>query len=147
VKTQKSKVKNQKFAIVVSTYHAEYTTGMVAAAERELAGHTIDIFHVPGAFEIPLIVQRVARTQDYAAVLAFGLVWQGQTLHAQEILRACTDALMRIALENNVPVLHEVLSVRTAAEAKARCLNPRMNRGTEAARAALALLASGHDPS
>lgn len=118
---------------------------MVAAAERELVGHTINVFHVPGAFEIPLAVQRAARTKKYDAVLAFGLIWQGQTQHAQEILRACTDALMRIGLENDLPVLHEVLSVRTAAEAKARCLGTRMNRGTEAARAALALLESSAD--
>jgi 6,7-dimethyl-8-ribityllumazine synthase len=73
-------------------------------------------------------------------VIALGLIWQGRTRHAEEILHAVTDALMRISLETDVPVLHEVLAVRTEAEARARCLGKKLNRGREAAEAALSLL-------
>jgi 6,7-dimethyl-8-ribityllumazine synthase len=131
--------KAARFAAVVSTYHSEYTEAMGSAAEKALRAHGLDIVRVPGAFEIPLAVQRLARTGRYAAILAFGVVWQGKTRHADEILRACTDALMRIGLENDVPVLHEVLSVATEREVRART-SGRLNRGVEAARAALALL-------
>lgn len=127
------------FGIVVSTYHRPYTFGMLNAAEKVLEGHLLHVVEVPGAFEIPLQVQRLAATEEFHAVLAFGVLWQGKTFHAQEILRACTDALMRIALESNVPVLHEVLSVRTEREARARCLGRKINRGVEAARAALSV--------
>jgi 6,7-dimethyl-8-ribityllumazine synthase len=132
-----------RFALVVSVFNREYTDALLASAQAALKGHDLKIVRVPGAYEIPLQVQRLARTKRYAAVIALGVVWQGQTLHAKEILRAVTDALMRISLETNVPVLHEVLAVTTEAEARARCMGGKrkLNRGREAAEAALALVA------
>jgi 6,7-dimethyl-8-ribityllumazine synthase len=130
-----------RFALVVSVFNREYTDALLASAQAALKGHDLKIVRVPGAYEIPLQVQRLARTKRYAAVIALGVVWQGQTLHAKEILRAVTDALMRISLETNVPVLHEVLAVTTEAEARARCMGTKLNRGRDAAEAALALVA------
>ncbi|MEI9998058.1 MAG: 6,7-dimethyl-8-ribityllumazine synthase [Verrucomicrobiota bacterium] len=128
-----------RFALVVSLFNREYTDALLASAQKALHGHDLTVVRVPGAFEIPLQVQRLARTKRYAAVLAFGVVWQGKTLHAGEILRACGDALMRIALETDVPVIHQVLAVANEAEAKARCMGVKLNRGIEGAQAALAL--------
>jgi 6,7-dimethyl-8-ribityllumazine synthase len=132
-----------RFALVVSVFNREYTDALLASAQAALKEHDLKIVRVPGAYEIPLQVQRLARTKRYAAVIALGVIWQGQTLHAKEILRAVTDALMRISLETNVPVLHEVLAVTTEAEARARCMGGKrkLNRGREAAEAALALVA------
>ncbi|VVM06748.1 6,7-dimethyl-8-ribityllumazine synthase [Methylacidimicrobium cyclopophantes] len=127
-----------RFAIVASSYHKEYCDALVSAAEAELQGHDLTLCRVPGSFEIPLQVKRLARTGQYNAVLAFGVVWQGETAHAQEILRAVTDALMRISLEEDVPVIHEVLSVKTEAEAWERTSGT-LSRGKEGARAALAV--------
>lgn len=132
-----------RFALVVSEYNREYTDALLAAAQAALHGYEQKVVRVPGAFEIPLQVQRLARSEKYAAVIALGLVWQGKTSHAQEITRAVTDALMRISLETDVPILHEVLSIKTEAEAKARCMGKKLNRGREAAEAALALT-TGH---
>jgi len=131
--------KNLRFALVVSTYNRAYTDGLLAGAQAALAGHELTVVRVPGSFEIPLQVQRLARSQRYQGILALGVVWQGKTAHADEIVRAVTDALMRISLENDVPVLHEVLSIKTEAEARARCLGKKLNRGREAAEAALAV--------
>ncbi len=128
-----------RFALVVSIFNREYTDALLAAAQAALKGHELKVVRVPGAYEIPLQVQRLARTKRYAAVIALGVVWQGKTLHAQEILRAVTDALMFICLETDVPVIHEVLAVSTEAEARARCMGTKLNRGHEAAQAALAL--------
>jgi len=128
-----------RFALVVSLFNREYTDALLASAQAGLKGHDLKIVRVPGAYEIPLQVQRLARTKRYAAVLALGVVWQGRTIHAQEILRAVTDALMRISLETDVPVLHQVLAVSTEAEARARCMGVKLNRGREAAQAALSL--------
>lgn len=130
----------KRFGIVCSTFNAEYTQGLLDAALDGLNGQTVNVLRVPGAFEIPLQVQRMAQSRRYAAVIALGVIWQGKTLHATEILRAVTDALIRIGLETDVPVIHQVLSIRTEAEAKARCLaDGKLNRGREAAAAALAL--------
>ncbi|MCE0484043.1 MAG: 6,7-dimethyl-8-ribityllumazine synthase [Methylacidiphilales bacterium] len=128
-----------RFAIVASEFNREYTDALLASAQAGLKGYEQKVVRVPGAFEIPLQVQRLARTKRYAAVIALGLVWQGRTLHAQEILRGVTDGLMRIALETDVPVIHQVLAVTTEAEARARCFGKKLNRGREAAEAALAL--------
>ena len=127
-----------RFAIVASSYHAEYCDALVAEAQAELAEHDLTLRRVPGSFEVPLQVKRLARTGQYDAILAFGVVWQGETAHAQEILRAVTNALMRIGLEEDVPVIHEVLSVKTEAEARERTRGA-LSRGREGARAALAV--------
>jgi 6,7-dimethyl-8-ribityllumazine synthase len=128
-----------RFAVVASTYNREFVDGLLAAAGAVLQGNEVTVVRVPGAFEIPLQVQRLARTKRFAAVLALGIVWQGKTAHAQEITRAVTDALMRIMLETDVPVVHEVLAIKTEAEARARCFGTRLNRGREAAEVALEL--------
>ena len=128
-----------RFALVVSEYNRDYTDALLLSARAVLKAHELKIVRVPGAYEIPLQVQRLARTKRYAAVIALGVIWQGRTQHAQEILRAVTDALMRIMLETDVPVLHEVLAVKTEAEARARCMGTKLNRGREAAEAALRL--------
>jgi 6,7-dimethyl-8-ribityllumazine synthase len=134
-----------RFAIVASEFNRVYTDALLASAQAALAGHACEVVRVPGAFEIPLQVQRLARTGRYGAVIALGVIWQGRTLHAQEILRAVTDALMRISLETDVPVIHEVLAVRTVAEARARCMGGKLNRGREAAEAAVRV-ACDHPP-
>jgi len=128
-----------RFALVVSIFNREYTDALLASAQAALKGHELKIVRVPGAYEIPLQVQRLARTKKYTAIIALGVIWQGKTLHALEILRAVTDALMFISLETDVPVIHEVLAVATEAEARARCMGTKLNRGREAAQAALAL--------
>jgi len=132
-----------RLGLVVSLFNREYTDALLASAQATLNGHELKVVRVPGAYEIPLQVQRLARTKRYAAIIALGVVWQGKTLHAQEILRATTDALMRISLETDVPVIHEVLAVATEAEARARCMGAKLNRGCEAAEAALAMVALG----
>jgi 6,7-dimethyl-8-ribityllumazine synthase len=104
-----------RFAIVASMFNLEYTDALLAAAQAELKAHDVTVVRVPGAFEIPLQVQRLARSRKYAAVIALGVVWQGRTLHAQEILRAAGDALMRIGLETDVPIIHQILAVSTEA--------------------------------
>ena len=131
--------RSPRFAVVASEFNREYTDALLRAVQQGLRGHELEVVRVPGAFEIPLQVQRLARTRKFAAVIALGVVWQGRTAHAAEILRAVTDALMRIGLETNVPVVHQVLAVATEAEARARCFGKKLNRGVEAAEAAMAL--------
>ena len=128
-----------RFALVVSVFNREYTDALLASAQTALKGHELKIVRVPGAFEIPLQAQRLARSKRHDAIIALGLIWQGKTLHAQEILRAVTDALMRISLETDVPVIHEVVCVSNETEARTRCMGVKLNRGRDAAQAALAL--------
>ncbi len=129
------------FAIVASQYNYEYVQGLLENARRELGvvspGATIAQYEVPGAFEIPLIVQEIAAHGGIDAILALGVIIEGQTQHARLVAEVVTDSLMRLALHYKVPVIHEVLLVADEAQARARCLEPELNRGVEAARAAV----------
>lgn len=129
------------FALVASQYNQEYVQGLVTHAHQELnelePGCTATLVWAPGAFEIPLLVKLVAEKKKYNAILALGVVLQGATSHADLIGRAVTDSLQRISLEYSVPVINEVLLLQNEEQARQRCLEPELNRGIEAARAAV----------
>jgi 6,7-dimethyl-8-ribityllumazine synthase len=133
-----------RIAIVASEYNRSYVDGLVRFASEELASiapqaKLINV-RVPGSFEIPIAVQAVAKYHKPDAILAFGLIFDGETLHASLIATAVTQALLTISLKESVPVLHEVLVAKNEEQAKARCLSPELNRGTEAARAAIRII-------
>ena len=71
------------------------------------------------------------------AILCLGVIWRGETSHADQIGGAVTRALMEIGIETGVPCIHEVLTVANRAQARRRCIDPETNRGIEAAHAAL----------
>jgi len=98
---------------------------------------TISLHRVPGAFEIPVVVRELASRESTDAVIACGVILQGETNHAQNLSRSVTDALQRIAVEHSVPVINVVLSFGNEVQARARCLENKINRGTEAGRAAV----------
>jgi 6,7-dimethyl-8-ribityllumazine synthase len=133
-----------RFAIVASEYNRSYVDGLVRFASNELKviapKGQLTVVRVPGSFEIPIAVQAIARKQRPDAILAFGLIFDGETLHASLIATAVTQALLTISLSESVPVLHEVLVAKNEEQAKARCLAPDINRGTEAARAAIRIV-------
>jgi 6,7-dimethyl-8-ribityllumazine synthase len=98
---------------------------------------TISILRVPGSFEIPVVVRELAAHDSADAIIACGVILQGETNHAQNLSRSVTDALQRIAVEHSIPVINVVLSFDNEAQARPRCLESKINRGTEAARAAV----------
>ena len=128
------------FAIVASQYNQTYVNGLVENARRELEavapGVYPTVWEVPGAFEIPLVVQELATRGGLDVIIALGVIIEGETTHAAHIARSITDALLRLSLEHRVPIVHEVLLVKNEEQARARCLEPEMNRGIEAARVA-----------
>ena len=134
-------------AIVASRYNARYTDGLVAAAEAELGrllpNAEIDIYRVPGAFEIPVVIEQLCHSSAKrpAAVIALGVIIRGSTAHADLIARSITDSLARSAHEHRIPVIHEVLLVSSEAQAEDRsAAGSPINRGTEAARAAAEMI-------
>lgn len=132
--------------IVASEYNADYVNGLVHSAIKELEllapAAEVETHRVPGAFEIPLAVQEIAESRLYDAIIAFGVIIQGETMHAELIGRCVTESLMRVSLEFRVPVIHEVLLLADEAQARRRCLGGDLNRGVEAARTATAMAAA-----
>ncbi len=119
----------------------QYVDGLVDHATEELRtlapDAAISLHRVPGAFEIPVVVRELASRQSADAVIACGVILQGETNHAKNLSRSVTDALQRIAVEHGVPVINVVLSFDNEDQARERCLGKKINRGTEAARAAV----------
>lgn len=152
----KASAKGLRFAIVASRYNARYVDSMVLAASECLAkakASKVDVIRVPGAFEIPVVVGRLAShgyggekenegdgeegATGYHAVICLGLIIRGETSHADHIGLSVTQALAEAQLYSGVPVIHEVLVVANEQQAEARCVDPKHNRGAEAASTAI----------
>jgi len=129
------------FRIVASRFNTLYVDGLVDHATEELRAlapnATISLHRVPGSFEIPLVARELAIQNKADAIIACGVILQGETNHAENLSRSVTDALQRIAIDYGVPVINAVLSFDNENQARARCLENKINRGTEAARAAV----------
>lgn len=139
-KVKSKKIKSSgSFAIVASTYNARYVDAMLRAAKAEIvrAGGQVQTIRVPGAYEIPVVTARLARTGQFSGLICLGVILRGATTHAQHIGEAVSNALALIQIQHEVPVIHEVLLLENEQQAKERCLGRTHNRGTEAAQTAL----------
>jgi len=138
-------------AAVVSDYHRDLTGAMLDSARRTLveagmAEEDLEVVWAPGAFELPIIAQRLARRPDVDAVLCFGLVLTGETTHDRYVAGGATWGIQKVALECDKPVLFGVLTCQDVEQARQRALPPdaggRQDKGREVARAAIATLAA-----
>jgi 6,7-dimethyl-8-ribityllumazine synthase len=141
-----TKASNATFAIVASKYNGRYVNAMLKAAQRELkmAGASLQVVRVPGAFEIPAAAAALAaksRKSEGAGacsgIICLGVIFQGQTSHAQHIGWGVTHALAGIQVQHQIPVIHGVFVFEKEEHARVRCLGRTHNRGAEAAHTAL----------
>jgi 6,7-dimethyl-8-ribityllumazine synthase len=107
-----------RFAIVVSRFNDSITSRLLDAAVETLTAHgvddeRIDVAWVPGAFEIPMVADRLAATGRYVAVLCLGAVIRGETTHDRHINRAVSTSLAEIGVRRGLPVLFGVLTCDT----------------------------------
>jgi 6,7-dimethyl-8-ribityllumazine synthase len=131
-----------RFAIVVARYNESVTSRLLSGAVETLsaagvADGAMDVAWVPGAFEIPLVADRLAASGQYAAVICLGAVIRGETTHDQHINRAVSLALTDSSVRSGVPVLFGVLTCNTMEQAIHRSGGNVGNKGAECAAAAL----------
>jgi 6,7-dimethyl-8-ribityllumazine synthase len=128
-------------AVVASLYNENFVSGLIEATNQELIrifpSAAVPLYRVPGAFEIPVCAEYIAQNTKVDAIIALGVVIQGETSHAELVTNSVTDALQQIAVRHLIPVINEVLLLDNEEQAEIRCLNPDYNRGIEAARAAI----------
>jgi 6,7-dimethyl-8-ribityllumazine synthase len=131
-------------AVVAGTWHQEITDGLLAGAERVLTGSgaRMDVYRVPGSFELPLAAAVAARA-GYDGVVALGVVIRGGTPHFEYVCRAATDGLTRVSLDTGVPVGFGILTCDDEDQARQRAglEGSSEDKGAEAAAAVLAMIA------
>jgi len=132
-------------AIVVARFNHLVTGRLLEGAVNTLLRHggvdgAITVVHVPGAFEIPLVADRLANSQKYAAVICLGAVIQGQTTHHDYINHQVASGLREASLQSGVPVTFGVLTCQTMEQAIDRAGGKAGNKGNEAALAAIEMI-------
>ena len=134
-----------RVAIVVSRYNETVTSRLLAGAletlrARGLPDDRIEVAWAPGAFELPMVADKLAGSQRYQAVICLGAVIRGETTHDQHINRAVSLGLAEIARHWGLPVLFGVLTCETLEQAIHRSGGNVGNKGSECAEAALEMI-------
>ncbi|MEX2286661.1 MAG: 6,7-dimethyl-8-ribityllumazine synthase [Planctomycetaceae bacterium] len=135
----------ERFGIVVSRFNDEVTQRLLDGAletfhERGIGEDRITVVWVPGAFEIPLVAQRLAKSGKFAAVCCLGAVIRGETTHDQYINQQVSRAIMDIGLSSGIPVLFGVLTCQNTELAMERAGGSMGNKGSETAQAAIEMV-------
>lgn len=135
-----------RYAVIASRWNAAIVDVLVAGARAAFAAHgvaveAVDVLRVPGAWELPVLGQRLAASGRYAAIVALGCVIRGETRHFEHVADQCAAGLMRVALDSGVPVLNGVLAVERMADAQARAGGARGNKGADVATSAIEMAA------
>jgi len=140
-----SKVDNASIAIVASRYNSIIVDRLMRGCVEGLNDGGIDdkyitVGRVPGAFEIPLAVKKMADTKQYDAIITLGAVIRGETPHFDFIATECSRGISTIALQTDIPIIFGVLTVDTSQQAMDRSGDEESNKGNEAARTALEMI-------
>jgi 6,7-dimethyl-8-ribityllumazine synthase len=134
-----------RFCIVVSRWNDELTSRLADGAVDALkaTGATddaIEVLRVPGAFELPVACLRAAKTGDFDAVIALGVVIRGETPHFDYVAGQAATGILQASMQSGVPVMFGVITADTMDQAVARCGERADNKGYEAALSAVEMV-------
>ena len=134
--------KGSRFAIVASRWNDEIVSRLIDGARDILASHeaaedAVEIFRVPGAFEIPLCAQKAAESGKFDAVICLGVIIRGDTPHFDYIAASAARGISEAGLRTGVPLLFGVITADNIDQANERSGNDKNNKGYEAAIAAI----------
>ena len=134
-----------RFSIVVARFNEFVVDGLQQGAVDALKRHgvvesNISVIKVPGAFELPLTVRRVARAGGSDAIIALGAVIRGATPHFDYVAGQCASGIARVALDEDLPVIFGVLTTDTIEQAIERSGSKAGNKGSDAAMTALEMV-------
>ena len=137
--------KGFRFAIVASRWNDGLVTRLIDGALKALAQSSagkdaVQIFRVPGSFEIPLCALKAAESRKFDAVICLGVIIRGDTPHFEYIASETTRGIGEAGLKTGVPVLFGVITADNVEQANARAGEGPENKGFEAAMAAIELV-------
>ena len=137
--------KRGRFAIVVARFNGFIVESLVAGAMDTLLRHgvaasDITVVRVPGAFELPVTVQKLAQTDDYNAIIALGAVIRGATPHFDIVANESAKGLSAIALDHGMPIINGILTTDSIEQTIERAGTKAGNKGAEAAAAAIEMV-------
>ena len=134
--------KGLKFGLVVSRFNEFFSRKLMEGAKDALLRHgaadaDIEVAWTPGAFEIPLVAQKMAGSGKYNAVVCLGAVIRGDTPHFDQIAAEVTKGIAKVTLDSGVPVIYGVLTTDTLDQAVERSGTKAGNKGFDAAVSAI----------
>lgn len=135
-------VTNEKFCIIVSRFNEFIGGKLLSGAIDELKRHgvedsNIDIVWCPGAFEIPLIAKKCAKTGKYSAIITLGAVIKGSTSHYDYVCAEVSKGVASVSLDTGIPVIFGVLTTENLEQAIERAGTKAGNKGADAAKSAI----------
>lgn len=134
--------KGLKFGLVVSRFNEFFSRKLVEGAQNALVRHgateaDIEVAWTPGAFEIPLVAQKMAEAKKYDAIICLGAVIRGDTPHFDQIAAEVTKGIAKVTLDSGIPVIYGVLTTDTLDQAVERSGSKAGNKGFDAAVSAI----------
>ncbi|EED30732.1 6,7-dimethyl-8-ribityllumazine synthase [gamma proteobacterium NOR5-3] len=134
-----------RYAVLVGRWNSFVVEHLLEGAVDTLKRHgvaqeQITVIRVPGAFEIPLACQRLAKVGDYDAIIALGAVIRGGTPHFEHVAGECTKGIAQVSLNEDIPIAFGVLTVDSIEQAIERSGTKAGNKGVEAALSALEMV-------
>ena len=135
-------VTNEKFCIVISRFNEFIGGKLLSGAIDELKRHgvddsNIDVVWCPGAFEIPLVAKKCAKSGKYSAVITLGAVIKGSTSHYDYVCAEVSKGVASVSLETGVPVIFGILTTENLEQAIERAGTKAGNKGADAAKSAI----------
>ena len=136
---------NKKFAIVLSRFNSIFTERLLEGALDCLKRHGVNdsditVARVPGAFEIPIICQKLAKTGRFDGIIALGAVIRGDTPHCDYVAAEVSKGIAAVSLSSNTPIAFGVLTTDTIEQAEARSGSKGGNKGFDAAMTVLEMV-------
>ena len=133
-----------KFLIVEARFYDEYNDLLIAGAKAALegAGHSVKVLTVPGALEIPGAISLAAEDAQFDGFVALGVVIRGETYHFEIVAGESARGIMALTMDG-IAIGNGILTVENDDQARVRADPAQKDKGGEAARAAMALLALG----
>ena len=138
-------VKDARFCLVVSRFNSFVVESLLSGALDTLKRHgaaeaDITIVRVPGAFEMPLVLDKIAAKGGYDAIVALGAVIRGGTPHFEYVAGECVKGMAQVSLKHGMPIAFGVLTVDTIEQAIERAGTKAGNKGAEAAMSAIEMV-------